>query len=403
VNRLRVEEARGTAALQALRAEWQALFAAANSSLFLSWEWMAAWQAAFGAQLTPRLFCARAGNQLVGLLALAEEEMTPLGLPVRARRLVFLGEGPGGADYLDVLIAPGYERAAAEAICGYLARSGSFDVLELAGLAEDSPSLPILSRWFGSGEFRYRSALRHDCPQLEISGTWEEVLKGSHRATNFKRRHNALRKLDGFERRVLTTPEETAAAFERFLALHEKRWAAQGGSDAMGQAALKAFHRELVPRLAAAGLLRFEELWAEGGCRASIYGIQAGSRFYYYQAGYDPDWAKQSVGLTLLGLSIQDAVGRGVQTYDFLRGTESYKFDWATRTRRTVTVTAARRNLSAQLFLARARARSAARAVAQAALPERAVECLRRWRRVREQRAGLSLWTQVQSMLGRSS
>src|SRR5262249_21736086 len=158
-----------------------------------------------------------------------------------------------------------------------------------------------------------------------------------------------LKALEGYSFQRLVNADAAVAAFDRFLELHEKRWAGQGGSDAMGGAATLDFHREMVVRLAKEGRLGFDELWADGACRATIYGIRAGSSHCFYQSGYDPEWAKKSVGLVCLGLSIEAAQAEGARTYDLLRGTESYKFDWATRTRELATVRLVGRSLGTAL------------------------------------------------------
>ena len=396
-----VEESRGREAFNALRDEWQALFAETAAPPFLSWAWVSAWHAAFGQHLTPRIFCAREAGRLVGLLALCEEEQRLVRL--RLRRLAFLGEGEGGADYLDVLAQPGRETEIAETICHHLAREVSFDVIELHAMAADSPSLPIFAQRFNQAGCSRRFISGEVCPQIELAETWDEVLKASHRSTNFKRRLNYLRKLDGFERRVITAPEEARAAFDRFLVLHEQRWAAQGGSDAMGRQAIRNFHRDAVERLAREGLLRFEELWIEGECRASLYGMEYGGRFYYYQTGHDQEWIKRSVGLVLLGLSIEDAVERGLKVYDLLRGSETYKFDWATGTRRLVTLQVTGCSVAAVLFTTRSKLKTAAREAARELLPESAVEFVRRLRRRRERRQDVKTLKEPQTALSRTA
>jgi len=129
------------------------------------------------------------GREACRIAATGEETRQIAGL--RMRRLAFLGEGRAGADYLDVLARPEVMRESAEAIFEYLAREGSFDVLELEGMAEDSPSLPIIARHFGAGtSFKQRIAPSDVCPLLELEVSWEEVLKRSKRATNYKRRYN---------------------------------------------------------------------------------------------------------------------------------------------------------------------------------------------------------------------
>jgi CelD/BcsL family acetyltransferase involved in cellulose biosynthesis len=401
---LTVEEKCGAGAIGELRDEWQDLYRASDAAPFSSWEWAAAWQRWLnggpGGGATPRVVCAYSrtdgGAELVGLLALGEEERRLAGLPLGARRLTFLGGGFGGADYLDVLARPEHKAEAAAAILNHLARQASFDVLDLDGLASDSPMLRLIERWRGGSDggprgLRYELTPRYVCPVVELEGGWEAALKRSRRAENFRRRLRQLRAREGFEFRSVTRPEEALPAFDRFFALHEARWAGQGGSEATGHAALAAFHRDLVVRLAEAGLLCFDELWAEGACRASIYGIDDGRRYYFYNSGYEPAWRNASPGLVLLGLSIEGAARRGVGWYDFLRGEEPYKFDWATTTRETVMVRIARRSASAALLTLSERAQRFARDAAQVLLPTRAAGALRSWRRAWKRERSLAL------------
>ena len=111
--------------------------------------------------------------------------------------------------------------------------------------------------------------------------------------------------------------------------------------------------RRVMKRMASTGWLRFEEVWIEGECRASLLGLESGERFYFYLNGYDPAWSKYSLGFTILWLSIECAARRGIKVYDLLRGSEPYKFFWANSARATVTARVLSRSLPAKLFLAR--------------------------------------------------
>jgi CelD/BcsL family acetyltransferase involved in cellulose biosynthesis len=71
---------------------------------------------------------------------------------------------------------------------------------------------------------------------------------------------------------------------------------------------------------------------------ASVYGIIHRNRFYYYQSGYDPEWARRSVGLVLLGETLSDAFREGRTVFEWLRGTERYKSEWASGARETEAV-----------------------------------------------------------------
>jgi CelD/BcsL family acetyltransferase involved in cellulose biosynthesis len=382
--RLVVEEA-AAGELPALRAGWEALFAASRAAPFLSWEWTAAFAAHLAGPRRPRILVAREGGAPVGILPLAAEETRPFGLPVPVRRISFLAEKPGGADYLDVLAPAGREHEVGAALVEHLAGAGGFDVLDLDGLAADSPTLPLLVHRFAGWAFRLEP--RFVCPTVTLPADFSRLVKATRRGENFRRRLRQLREGPGYERRVIADVDGAVPALERFLALHDARWHGEGGSDAMGRPAVRAFHREVVALLAGTGRLGFEELWSEGGCRASIYGIVCGDRYHFYQSGYDPAWAGRSVGLVALGLSLEAAIARGLARYDFLRGTEPYKFDWANGARHTVAVRIAARGLPAALSRSREEAERTARAAAHRLLSPEAVERLRRLRRRREARS----------------
>lgn len=382
---MRVEEYLGDGALRELEGPWRQLHREAAASPFLSHEWLSAWNRHLGDGRRPRILTAWQGKRLVGLLPLAQERPR---LPLGVERLSFLGERVGGADYLDVLAAPGLEVRATEALLAHLGRDRSQAIVDLLEVAADSHLLPASHRHLALGRgMRQQIVPRYLCPQVELTGSWEEVLARSRRASNYRRRRRQVEALGG---ELRTVREEGAAleAFERFLHLHELRWAEAGGSDGLGTPALLRFHREVVPALARAGWLRFEELWIDGACRASIYGLDAGPSYYFYQSGFDPKWASKSVGLVLLGHSMEQAVSRGVRVYDFLHGAETYKLEWATRSRQTVAIRCLDVGWGSAVLLAGEEIADTARAWAHVLLPERAVEALRRMRKARERRVG---------------
>src|SRR5438046_1157420 len=244
-SRLSVEVLRGVDALASLRREWEELFEAAPSaSPFLTYSWMASWQATVGMGHEPLLLCARDGGRLVGLLALSERTSTAVGTAVR--RVSFMGERIVAADGLDVLALPQYARPAAAAIITRLAAE-PIDLLVLDGLPADSSMLSLLAWQFGSdGRRAYTLSTHQICPYLDLSAGWEGTLSKSRRPHQFGRLLRAVSGLDEFEPRSVTAPGLAGAALERLLALHDQRWAVQGGSDALTPRSVRAFHRRLV-------------------------------------------------------------------------------------------------------------------------------------------------------------
>ena len=114
---------------------------------------------------------------------------------------------------------------------------------------------------------------------------------------------------------------------------------------------------------------------------ASVYGVVHRGKFLYYQSGYDPAWGNKSVGLVLLARTVQDAYAEGLQEFDFLRGNESYKAQWARAERWTIQMRLWRGSRGKAVRAAQQVALFA-RESAKAALPRAALEVARRARRL---------------------
>lgn len=380
MSRISIKKAEGEDIFASLDEKWRRLFKNTenSSSPFLAWEWLSTWYKWFGGGKTPYILEIYRENCLIGLMPLCLTEKKVLGMSLK--RLGFIGEAQGGADYLDLIAKPEDKREILPAVFDFLKKDNCFEVICLENLSEKSATADFL-RNLEKRSFRGIEETTAICPQIDLKGGWESVLKQSRRASNFKRRLKRLEKMPDFEFRSVTSPPETGAAFERFFRLHEQRWREKGGSELSGHPRLVSFQRDLAARLASSGLLRFEELWAKGECRASVYGLDDGKTFYYYNAGYDLQWSDLSVGLVLIGLSVKNAIERGNTIYDFLRGDETYKFDWANQKTNLIAVTLSRKTLSALAYEKINRTSGALRRLSKSVLPSDWTEKIKIWRR----------------------
>jgi CelD/BcsL family acetyltransferase involved in cellulose biosynthesis len=364
MKRINIEVEEGSEALTSLRVDWQAMFRASGAPPFLSWEWLSTWHKWFGQEKHPFLLCARESGNLIALLPLCAEKRQSSRFSPGMKRMSFMGETYGASDYLDILALPEFKQKSADIFIDYLARPRSFDLLELEGMAADSCTLQSLTRRFANdGRFGYRIVPQYICPRMSLDARWEDLLERSRRSDYFKRCIRRLNKIASFEFRVISDANEIPAAFGRLLELHVGRWIDRGGSSAFRTAEQKGFTFEAAAELARAGMTRFEEIWLEGECRASLFGFESGDCYYFYLSGFDQAWSKYSLGFTLLWLSIREASRRGLKTYDFLRGDENYKFDWSDNPLMTVTAQVASDSRAAKWHVAREHTKEIARAL----------------------------------------
>ncbi|NVJ28245.1 MULTISPECIES: GNAT family N-acetyltransferase [Myxococcus] len=381
--RLDVSAVGSLSALAGMRAEWNSLMDSSHAGPFNSWEWLYPWCRRIEPGRRPLVLTARdAAGTLVGLLPLGLETRRVTGMPVR--RLGFLGETHVGSDYLDVVARRGMEREVAGAFARMLvALREEWDVLDLTDLREDSVTVDVLREVFSGQDVRLSE--RYVCPYdvLDPREPFDAFLKRTGRRDNYLRRRKWLEKQEGYRIERTEAPGELAGPMTDFFRLHSARWAEDGGSQGIKGTGVESFHRDATQLLAERGRLRLYTMKVGGKAVASVYGIVHGDRFVYFQSGYDPEWRNRSVGLVLVGETFKDAMEAGLTEYDFLRGTETYKSDWVSKQRRTVSVRVHSGTRAGDWFTRAEELARKGRNAAKQLMPGTWVEKVRRFRRRR--------------------
>lgn len=314
----------------ALQSEWNDLLrASARDNPFLTWEWLYAWWMQFGSARRLRLIVVRSNETLI---AIAPLRLVTSPLPWFSR-LEFLGTGAAGSDYLDLIVRRGCEPQVLTSIAAFLVAQRL--TVRLSHLPPASLGAQLGTRLTDSGWTR---AIADDgvCPIVQLGGhtfdSFLATLGASHRA-NIRRRLRALeRQFDVSFTRIASHEErrEMLAALAQF---HSRRYQERGGSTAFSTPAIRIFHEDATRRALDRGWLQMYALRLDGQIAAVMYGFSRGGRFYFYQHGYDHQHSDWSVGLVLMALTVRAAIDDGVDEFDMLWGTESYKALWAQETR----------------------------------------------------------------------
>lgn len=329
-----VERVESAAGFERLREEWTALLAAsAADCLFLTWEWLFTWWKHLAAGRRPSILTVRAGGELVAI--------APLILGARGwrslwcvRSVEFLGTGSVGSDYLDVIARKGREETAAEALAGHLSRAGR--TLQLRQARTDACVTTALAPRLRRRGWTAELTTSDVCPFIGLAArTWPSYLAaldpGHRRDVQY-----ALRRLGReFDVRLeqARSERERRESLSLLVALHQQRWGGRGGSTAFHTPALLAFHDEVSRHALERGWLRLFLLRLDGRPAAALYCFRYGRTFAFYQGGFDPAYARYSVGAAMVALSIKQAIEEGAEEYDLLHGSEPYKFRWARETR----------------------------------------------------------------------
>lgn len=296
--------------LTGLRAAWDDLVDASPlPSPFLKSWWVE--NAASGTPLF--LVVMDATGELVGGFALELDRVGPRrGGATRVRGVGQLDLAP---DHLDVVGTP---QRRTEVLAEIARWFRSRDLLvDLDGLNADCELPWLLGAPVISTEVAPYLPLSRSDPLAHLPGRLRSTIKRSGRR---------LAKQGFTTRRVI--PQETPAALQRLLDLHDARW---DDDSALGP--------DRVPLMraltagATSGEVVVHELTDGATVVASEVELIAGTRVSFYQSGRLTDNAFRGSGSVLKADVVRWATEAGYREFDLLRGNEPYKDDWSLATR----------------------------------------------------------------------
>ncbi len=235
-------------------------------------------------------------------------------------------------DYLD-LIAPAEHaeavwRATLECL-GTLDRS-ICQGLELCNIPTTSPSRVILPQLAPQYNLTIEEQIAEVCPVIPLPGSFEEYLE----TLDSKQRRELSRKLRRAEAADVMTKDVSGSAdidaeIDHFLDLLQKSTFEKRDWLNEGRRAL--FH-DVARSAQAAGTLQLLFTSVEGRRAAALFNFDYKDRIWVYNSGLDPTaFSALSPGVVLTATAIERAITLGRQEFDFLRGSEEYKYRFGAR------------------------------------------------------------------------
>jgi CelD/BcsL family acetyltransferase involved in cellulose biosynthesis len=322
----------GARAFDALEREWNALLERSDASVFQSFEWQRTWWSHFGERARNRglhLVTIRDDEGLVGVAPLFVECARVLGLPLR--RLLYVGHPD--TDYLDLLVERGREADCAELVADHLAlRSRVLDLAILADTPDGSRTGALLHEALVRRGWTASRAVGEMCPRTALRASWDETLAAMqiNYRREIRRRGRNVEKAFATELELVQSGEAIDAAVREFVEMHQERWARDGYWGAFADPRRAEFQRDVAPRLAARGWLQLSFLRV-GGKRVAVncnFAFRDTVYVYLTGARNRPDLRQYSPGKVVHAMCMKWAVEHGRTVYDFMRGTEHYKYEF---------------------------------------------------------------------------
>lgn len=310
---------RATQELEQFAPAWRKLWREdSQATPFHSPEWLLPWWHSFG-QPDVRTVVLSRGAEVVGLLPfyVYREPGAP------ERRILPIGVST--TDYLGGLYSPACSDEDVEIGLRTLLSDAEWNEMITTQLRVSAPMLRVAQRI----DPNLQLFETEGCSHTAASHMSELPQKIRRNAMYYRNRAQRQGRLE------LTTADASnwEEAFEALVRLHSERWQARGEYGVLSHRRVLAMHREAIPLLLGAGLLRLCCLRLNGEIIAVLYSLidppeRRERRQYFYLTGYSTAHAELRPGTLLIALAMDRAVEEGVRVVDMLRGEEAYKQIW---------------------------------------------------------------------------
>ena len=227
-------------------------------------------------------------------------------------------------DYRDFIVERDREEEFSAVLLDHLS-GREWHTLRMESMRGKSPTLQALSSAAESAGMSVEIEPEDVAPVAVLPTTWEEYVSGLSKKDRHELRRK-MRRLDGageVTRSVCGSPDQLPSMMTEFFRLHR---ASSPDKSSFMTDEREAFFVDAAGEAARMGRLRLEAVALDGQTVASCLGFDYGGAFLLYNSGYDPAHSKLSVGIVSKALAIKGAIESGDCVFDFLRGSEDYKY-----------------------------------------------------------------------------
>jgi CelD/BcsL family acetyltransferase involved in cellulose biosynthesis len=291
-----------------------------NANLNLNWNliftlpaWLRVWWQNFASRSELYLCSIKHNEKIIGL--------SPLQIQGDVASLI---GSKNVCDYQDFIISPGYEKAFFITLINDLKHKG-IPRLHLETIRPDSTVVKYLIPLSKDLGFNIDFRQTDVSSDIVLPGTWSEYLK----ILDSKQRHELKRKMHNLNdfgetayRSIIDKPS-IAVAVDTFLNLFPE---SRSDKAEFLTPEMKNFFRSLTLSLSEIEAIGFGVLESSGQALAMVMYFDYNNNIYLYNSAYNPDYKSFSIGIISKALCIQDSILKRKNRFDFLKGSELYKF-----------------------------------------------------------------------------
>ena len=333
-NNLRVIEYHDPSVFDTLAQQWNYLITLCSvNSPFLTCQWQKIWWEHGNQDRHLRILTvSEESGRLCGIAPLYLEEKEG------EQKLMLLGSSDL-CDYLDFIVAKGEEERFYHTLLLYLLSSPPRKIiLCLNSLQYQSSTLSFLKEMAPGKGYTLDIHLEDTAPSLSLPLNFESYLERLSK----KARHEIKRKIRKAEKEVrisfrrINHPSQVIEAMPLFLNLFRK---SAGKKSKFLNRQRERFFLNIAQEFSRMGWLELFSLSFDEKEVAYLLCFHYQDTLYLYNSAYDPTYASFSPGIVAIAYCLEDAINRGVKRFDFLRGSEAYKYHFGGQDRNLYTLT----------------------------------------------------------------
>ena len=322
LNLLSVNKIDNFSDLLPLKDQWnQVLQNSDSDNPFLTFEWLSSWWNNFG------------DNGKLFVLLVKEEDrviaIAPLMIVKMGVFKVLQFIGTGRSDYLDFIVAEKRQESL-QSIFKYIYDSKKYwDIIYFRDILSNSPNLNFIKTAINDSKMAFGEIIGTIAPYMPINVNWENYLasKSSKFRNNMRRIEKKLEGAGDFKIACQNsiTPEHVEAMHN----IEEHSWKTEAGSARLGDPIARKFFTEALEKFSSNNWLELWFLLLNQEPIAYSINFAYNNKIYNYNVAYKTEYRNLYPGKALTVRTLENAFNRDMKEYDFLRGDEDYKSDWA--------------------------------------------------------------------------
>ncbi|HLN89455.1 MAG TPA: GNAT family N-acetyltransferase, partial [Candidatus Binatia bacterium] len=237
-------------------------------------------------------------------------------------------------------------------IINHLYEADDWDLIYLLDFPGTSSVLEILPR-ISTDILPFELEQGRICPYISLPSSMETIISGLTGKFRKNLRRSLSKLKQDYGRVELKRYDEIGTveqSMNRFFDLHQKRWIAQGMPGVYKDENTRSVFIELAKLYAKKGWLALYFLTVNDRPIATQYCLAYKQTMHYGLGGFDPVFSRYSVGNIIIAKVLEHCIANRFTEYDFMKGDESYKFDWSAEYRRNMGIKFVNMKLSSKML-----------------------------------------------------